>query len=397
MENSILNEIRVVESARYVAAPLTGRILAALGAEVIKVETNQPLDYQRLDADGTKNGYRWPDSAALKLSVTLDLRHPEGLRIMKELLKVSDVFIESFRPEGLAELGLEYPAIQQINPRIIMVRMPGFGLAGPYRDFVAYGMAVQALGGLCDTTGFPDSLPIGPNLSFPDYFSGVNTALAVLAALDFRRRTGKGQVIEAPLYLAMTSVMGPASLDFSANLRVAKRMGNRDPYACPHGAYKCQGNDRWCVMAIRSDKEWANFCQAIGNPDWANKPEFATLLARRHNADELDRYVEAWTSAREVEDVVEVLQKAGVPAGIVTKGSDMLSDPHLKEREYWKTSQHPRYGSHPTFPVPIGFSKTPCVFGPSPKLGEHNDYVYGKVLGLSKGEIKRLTEAAVFA
>jgi len=398
MKDTILKGIRVVELARFVAAPMCARILAALGAEVIKIETSKALDMQRLDADNTRDGYRWPDSAALKKSASLNLKHPEAIELMKKLLQISDVFIENMLPDGPSKLGLDYAEIRRNNPKLIIVRMPGLGLAGPYRDFVAYGLAVQALGGLDDTTGFPGS-PIGPNFSYPDYISGAHAALSVIAALDYRRRTGRGQIIEAPLYMAMSSLLRSAPLEYSANKISVKGMGNRDRYMFPHNAYKCKGEDRWCVIAVRSDDEWKGLCKALGNPSWAKKPEYDTVLGRRNKIDEIDSHIQEWTSVRTAEDVVETLQKSGIPSGIVVKGSDMMSDPHLKERDYFKiTTNHPRYGSHPNYSVPpILFSETPCLFGPAPKLGEHNDYVYGKLLGLSKAEIKSNTDAGIFA
>ncbi|MGV8059655.1 MAG: CaiB/BaiF CoA transferase family protein [Smithellaceae bacterium] len=398
MNDGILKGIRVVEMARYIAAPMCTRILASLGAEVIKVESNNPLDNMRLDPDGTRDGWRWPDNGALKKSVSLSMKHPEAVKIIVDLLKISDVCVDNMLPDQPARLGLDYDAIQQMNPGIIIVRMPGLGLTGPYCNFLSYGMGAQALGGLDDITGFPGS-PTGPNYSYPDYISGVNGAMAVISALDFRRRTGKGQVIEAPLYMSMAAYLGSATLDYSANKNVAKGIGNRDRYMFPHNAYKCRGEDRWCVIAISSDQEWASLCQVLGKPGWANKPEFETVLGRKQNSEEIDRHIEEWTSNRPPEEVFELLQKAGIPAGIVAKGSDLMSAPHLKEREYFQTTlNHPRFGSHPSYMVPpIHFSEITHKFGPAPKLGEHNDYVYGKLLGLSEGEIKRLTDAGVFA
>ncbi|MGV8057993.1 MAG: CaiB/BaiF CoA transferase family protein [Smithellaceae bacterium] len=399
MSDTILKGIRVVETARYVAAPMCARILASFGAEVIKVETGTPglLDQQRTDADKTLNGYRWPDSGALKKSASLSLKHPEAIKLMKKLLLVSDVFVENFLPDGPSNLGLDYEELRKGNPGLIIIRMPGLGLTGPYRNFVAYGMAVQALGGVYDTTGFPGE-PIGPNYSYPDYISGTHAALSVLAALDYRRRTGKGQIIEAPLYMAMSSVLGSAPLEYSANKVSIKGMGNADRYMFPHNAYKCEGEDRWCVIAVSSDTEWTSLCKVLGNPAWAKKPEYDTVLGRKNNIAEIDKNIGEWTAVRSAEDVIAAMQKAGVPCGIVAKGSDFMSDPHLKERGYiqW-THNHPRYGSHPNYSVPPGiFSETPTIFGPAPGLGADNDYVFGKILGVSPAEMQKLADEGVF-
>lgn len=398
MRESTLKGIRVVEIARYVAAPMVTRILASLGAEVIKVESSDPLDQMRIDADGTREGYRWPDNAALKKSASLSLKHPEAAKILIKLLEISDVFVENLFPDAPARLGLDYDAIYKKNPGLIIVRMPGLGLMGPYRNFGAYGLSVQALAGLDDTTGFAGS-PIGPNFSFPDYISGVHAALTVVTALDYRRRTGKGQTVEAPLYMAMASVLGVYPLEYSANKNSIKGMGNGDRYMFPHNAYRCLGEDRWCVIAVRSHADWTNLCKVLGNPSWAAAPEFNTVLGRKKKADEIDRHIEEWTSTRPAEEIMSLLQSEGIPAGIVAKGSDMMSDQHLKEREYFNiTRNHQRYGDIPNQAIPaIKFSKTPCLFGLPPQLGEHNAYVYGELLGMTAEEIKSLSDAGVFA
>jgi benzylsuccinate CoA-transferase BbsF subunit len=396
MSESILKGIRVVENARFVAAPMCTRMLAALGAEVIKIEGNKPFDQQRTDSDGTRDGYRWPDSAALKKSFGITLRYPESIQLVTRLLEMSDVFVENWVPDVPAKLGLNYEEIRKKNPKLIICRMPGLGLTGPFRSFMAYGLSCQALGGLDDINGYPGR-PIGPNFSFPDYTSGIHAGLSVIAALEFRRRTGRGQILEVPLYPAMSSVLGSAPLEYSANNISVKGNGNRDRYMFPHNAYPCQGEDRWCVIAVRSDAEWASLCKVLGNPAWV-KPAYDTVLGRKADIDEIDRQIQAWTSARTAEDVMEMLQKAGIPSGVVAKGSDVMSDPHLKERNcFFTTHNHPRYGDHPSYPVPpIGFSATPCIFGPAPKMGEHNDYVCGDLLGLSKAEIAQLAEKGIF-
>lgn len=398
MKDGICKGIRVIELARYLAAPMVARILASLGAEVIKLETNSLIDIQRVDPDGTRDGWRWPDSGALKKSISLNMKHPEGLRIMKELMKISDVSIDNLVPGQPERIGLDYNELRQVNPGIIIVRMPGFGTTGPYRDFLAYGMGVQALGGLNDITGLPGQ-PIGPNYSYPDYISGVNGAMAIMAALDFRKRTGKGQMIELPLYMSAASFLGSAALEFSGNKRNVKGIGNRDRRMFPHNTYKCQGEDRWCVIAITSDTDWQSLCNIMGNPDWASKPEYNTILGRKKDIGEIDRHIEEWTSARTAEEVFQLLQKAGVASGIVAKGSDLTSDPHLKQRDYFQTTyNHYKFGSHPSYSVPpMKFSETPTIFGPAPKLGEHNDYVYRELLGMSEAEIKKLTGEGVFS
>ena len=189
----------------------------------------------------------------------------------------------------------------------------------------------------------------------------------------------------------------PSYLEYTANGHIPTRMANRHPRAAPHGNYRCRAEDRWCAIAVFEEREWRGFCQVLGDPAWAKDPKFATLAGRKENEDELDRLVEEWTINYDAWDVTYQMQRAGVPAGVVEKGSDSEEgrDVHLTRREFMEQTSHPEFGNHPSFPVPIRFSETRCRFGHTPAVGEHNQYVYKRLLGMSDEEVERLKKEGV--
>ena len=393
----IFSGIRVIELAQAIVAPWASRIMASQGAEVISIEIAQRPNTMRGSPLVPATQTYWPNYAAMKLGITLDLRPAEGRRIMDELLKISDIFMENFSPEAITRFGLDEPAVREVNPSIIYMGMPGAGSYGPYRHFSAYGVAIQPMAGLNHLMGYPGEGAIGPTIARPDYAAGTYAAFVAAAALDYRRRTNKGMHIEMGQYEAMATCLGTTILEYTANGCFPTRMGNRDPRAAPHGNYRCQGEDRWCAIAVFEDEEWRGFCQALGNPPWTKHPRFATLAGRKENEDELDRLVEEWTINCDAWEVMYRMQGAGVPAGVVEKGSDSEEgrDVHLKRREFMELTSHPDFGNCPAFPVPIRFSETRCRFGHTLAVGEHNSYVYKRLLGMSDEEIERLKKERV--
>jgi benzylsuccinate CoA-transferase BbsF subunit len=221
--------------------------------------------------------------------------------------------------------------------------------------------------------------------------------IAIIAALDYRRRTGKGQCIDLSQFESGVGLLTTAILDYVANQRVQSRMGNRSPFAAPHGVYRCKGDDRWCAITIFTDQEWNAFCDIIGRPQWTKEPKFATLLARKENEDELDKLVEEWTANRTAEEVTTSMQTSGIAVGVLKNASDMMEDPQIQHRRHLRISEHPEIGPH-TCEVPAFIlSKTPCQMNmPAPCLGQHNEYVYTKVLGISDEEFVDLLTEGVF-
>jgi len=397
--SGILEGVRVIELAMNLGIPYAGRILAAQGAEVIMVETSRlPQVMRHPPWIGLSSTHAYfPDLSAMKLSISLDLRYPEGRRILKELVKISDVVTENFSPQAITEWGVDYETLREVNPRVIYLSGPAVGVSGPLRDYIGYGLMTQGLCGLAALTGTPDSDPQAPGIALPDSCAGILGAGLVVAALRWRERTGQGMHIELPLYLAGVTALGPHILDFVANQRVNQRIGARNPDFAPHNVYPCEGEDRWCAITCFTNDQWEGFCGVLGNPLWIKDGKFATMARRKENEEELDQLIGQWTINQKAEDIMETMQRAGVPAGIVAKPSDLVADPHLMARDYWRKTVSPAHGPHPNFPVPIGLSNTPFQWGyTSATIGEHNQYVYGRLLGMSQEEIQGLTEQGVF-
>ncbi len=399
----ILDGVRIVELALYLALPLTGRLLAALGAEVIKVESNTAFDQTWLSAPP---GLLQAEYRLLKRNISLNLREPKAKPIMEALLRKSDVFVTNLGEEALVRFGIDIPKVQQLKDDLIILWQTGFGRTGPYGGLKGYGLMMQHACGISLMNGSPER-PGAASVSYSDYHTYLFNALALMGAIERRRRTGKGTVIECPIYDSGVCTVGPALLNYQVNRVMPSRIVNRDPFAAPHGAYPCLGEDRWCVIAVFSDEEWQSFCSVLGNPKWSKRTEFKTLASRLNNVDELDSLVAEWTLNRTAQEVMEKMQKARVKAGIVAKGEDLAQSEHLKSHGFYKANKYfapeigkpgvewPEVGPSVMFSEPINFSETPCAFGPMSRIGQDNDYVYGELLGMSQEEISALTNEGV--
>jgi benzylsuccinate CoA-transferase BbsF subunit len=266
------------------------------------------------------------------------------------------------------------------------------GSDGPHAKFSGFGAVISPLAGISHLSGSPDRVPVGLGTNYTDYvINPGHTIIATLAALRYRNRTGKGQLVEVAQVESSTCVVGTAILDQTVNDRSQNRQGNRLPHAAPHGAYRCQGDDRWCVIAVFSDDQWRAFCKAIGDPQWCHEERFATLQSRKENEDELDRLVEDWTSPRTAEEVMETLQTAGVAAGVVQNARDVLeNDPHLKERGYYVYLDHPEAGRTAYDGPGFRLGKTPGRLQLAPMLGEHTERVCKEVLQMDDEEMAQL-------
>jgi crotonobetainyl-CoA:carnitine CoA-transferase CaiB-like acyl-CoA transferase len=399
-----LGGIRVTDVTNSWAAPYVTQLLAALGAEVIKVESIQRLDPWRGGAAAGIDEDFWEQSPLFnsvdtdKLSVTLDLTRPEGVEIFKRLVKISDVVAENYTPRVMKNFGLDYPVLKEVNPQIIMLSMPSYGTTGPWRDYSGFAALFEQMSGLPQLTGYPDGPPKNSDWGFADTISGVNGRVAVLVALLFRQMTGKGQFIDLSQVEAATNMIGDAIIEYSMNNKIRPRRGNRHPSMAPHGYYRCKGEDSWVGIAVSSDEEWLRFGKAIGDPPWTKEKRFAGSIDRLQHQDALDALVEAWTVRHEHYEVMHALQKAGIAAGIIPSPRELLADPHLKVRGTFQIIDRDIVGPHP-YTTPLAsmrLSKTPRVIRrPAPLLGEHNDYVLGVLLGMSKQEIQSLADDRV--
>jgi crotonobetainyl-CoA:carnitine CoA-transferase CaiB-like acyl-CoA transferase len=332
-----------------------------------------------------------------KYGITLDLATPQGKEILKKLVKISDMLIENYSPRVMGNLGLDYPVLKEINPRIIMVSLPALGRTGPERDYVAFGQTIDCMSGMASLTGYIGEEPmLQSGIAYGDPLSGMNAAFAIMAALHHRRRKGEGMHIELSQVEGVIAFNANAVMDYTMNGRVQGRMGNRHPSMAPHGCYRCKGEDRWVAIAIPSDAAWRRLCQVVGQPSWAEDERFSDVPGRYQHQDELDRLIEAWTLKHEHYEVMRILQQADIPAGPVLDAKELVEEPHLNERGFFETVTHPEVGPYPYIGMYAKLSKTPgSIRRPAPCLGEHNRYVLGELLKLSQEEIAQLEEKGI--
>ena len=384
------------------AGPSATRVLADQGAEVIKIESNQALAVVAGPASSTSRGlgqrHNWN---AGKLSIALNMKTAAGIDIAKRLVAVSDVVAENFSGRVMSSWGIDFNSLQQVRPDLIMLSMSGFGRTGPWKDRVSYGQTLQALSGFTMLTGFPDTDPSGPASAYSDAVAGMTGAQAVLLALIHRTRTGQGQWIDLSQFEAMSSLLETLVLDLSVNesSKEVERAGNllRHGGGAPHGAYRCKGEDRWVAIAVLTDEEWWAFARAIGEPPWTQEERFSSAPGRLSQADALDHLVESWTLEHTPEEVMQLLQAAGVGAGVVQSGADLAQDPQLKERGFFRRVPDAKGVERIIEGAPYKLSRTPggAAQG-APEFGADQTYVLRDVLGMSDDELADCAISGVF-
>ncbi|MDD5093869.1 MAG: CoA transferase [Dehalococcoidia bacterium] len=401
-----LHGLRVIDLGQVYAGPYAARILADMGAEVIRVESavrsgrggqNPQPGAIYPDGDPGKKPYNrsayYNELNRNKLAVSLDLSKEQGREVFKRLVKVSDGVIENFSPRVMANFELDYPVLSQINPKIIMASISGYGQTGPYRDYVSFGRGIEAMSGLSEITGYEDGQPLGPGIAYADANAGLHAAFAILAALRQRRRTGKGQHIDLSLRESLTSLLGEQIINSSMNHRAPVRKGNQDCPKAFQGCYRCRGDDAWIAISICSKQEWKSLWSIIGHPP--NLPDLSILEEGR---EELERLIECWTLEYEPEEAMNILQRAGVRAGMVCGAGELTSNPHLQARGSFEKMAHPEAGIHPNPGMPWKFSRSPLhIRMPAPCFAQHNNYVFGDLLGMSSEEIAKLEAEGVTA
>jgi crotonobetainyl-CoA:carnitine CoA-transferase CaiB-like acyl-CoA transferase len=399
-----LSGLRVLDLAQVYAGPTCSRILSDLGAEVIKVEGIHRTDIVRnfvIFDNQTQEDY-WNRAHyfllrnAGKKSITLDFQDPRAVQLVKRLVPHCDIITESFTPRVLAQHGLDYTSLRELKPDIVLISLSGYGQTGPWRDYTAYGMGLEPASGISSFTGYRGGNPLRSGISFTDPYSGMVGAGAVLAALAYRRRTGKGQHIDLSEQEAAIPVGGYALMDRVLNGRDPQRIGNRSPWFAPQGCYPCRGDDNWLVLSIRDDAEWHALCEVSGHPGWAEDDRFADVLSRHAHHDELDELIASWTREHDHVEAMRLLQGAGVIAAAVLNPKEVLLDPHFRERRYFDMIEEPG-GVRPTArQLGARFSAfDTSTTAPAPKLGEHNAEILQGLLGLSDGELADLKEANV--
>ncbi len=393
-DTPLLDSVRVTDITRAFAGPIGTMFLGFYGAEVIKVES------ESLEANREPTRPLFPDMNRAKLSCTIDLRSDGGKELFRDLVRKSDVVVDNFSATVMRRLGFGYEELSAINPRIIQIGMPGMGTTGPLNDWVTYGNNLQAITGLSLLWGHPDS-PMQSHAKgvIPDYVGAAFVALAAIAALAHRDVTGHGQAIEIAQVDGQGSVMGPAILDYTINNRIWGSVGYEEPMAAhyaPFGAYPCRYPDTWIVIACETDGQWRALTQVMGAPHMEDDLRFHDGAGRRTNRDEINHEITAWTQSFTPRQLLHMLQKVGVPAGIAMNGEDLYHDPHLRERGHVVQVTHSPWGllSHQGLPAVPSLSRATAA-KPAPWIGADNDYVYKSILELSDDDISNGVKSGV--
>lgn len=413
-----LEDVRVLDLTLVWAGPFGTRMLADWGAEVIRVEPvhvrqpqtrgprARPTRQEILDNPNWYTAY--PDwdpgprpwnrhvdfnfHAYNKLGMSLNLTRPEGVEVLDKLVAVSDVLVENNVPETADKLGIDYERMKRINPGFIVIRMPGFGLDAPYKNFRCLGSHFDGICGHTWIRGYADmDMDVREDVYLSDAGGGITAALAVMMALRHRAKTGQGQLVELAQVENFSTYVGEITMDYRMNRRVPTTLGNRHPYQAPHGCYPCKGEDQWVTIAVSNPHEWDGLCKAMGNPSWTLESEFSSELARRNHQDELDENLGQWTKQRDKKEVMRLLQGHGVPAGAVLTQEEVHQDPQFKERDFFQELTQADSGTHLYAGVPVKLSRTPnSIRMPPVQLGEHNEYIYKELLGLTEAEYAKL-------
>ena len=383
-----LQGIRVLDLSWIIAGPTATRLLASMGAEVIKVgSARRP--------DPSTRGPAFQAYNQSKLYASLNLSKPEGRELVKRLFAISDVVIENFAAGVIERLGLGYDVVRAARPDIIMVASSGTGHFGPHTDYVAYGSLLQHYTGWNSISGHPNRAPVTGGL-WADPWVGMELAMVTVASLNNRALTGEGQYVDFSMAEALSACLPEAVLDYQMNDRVKEPMGNRDDWYAPHGVYHCFGSDRWVAIAVTNGSEWAALCGLIGRSDLTSNLKYATAEGRRQFQDELGTAITEWTMQHEDIEAMRLLQQAGVPAGPSQDILRVFQEPQLSEAGYFNRVKT-RDGEERDLPgLPWRFEGTQApILTEAPVLGEHNDYIYGELLGLSQGVVARMVEEQI--
>ena len=418
MKAAPLAGIRALELAEIWAGPFCGVLLGDMGAEVIKVEALQRIARGPIRPAPNTPGYpdydpgerpwnRQSNFNAVnrnKFGITLDLTSEQGVDAFKRLVNISDVVFTNFAFGVMDRLGIGQEALRAIKPDLIALFTPGYGNTGPYKSHRSMGMAIDAMTGHSALRGYPD-LDLSHNslVHHPDAVGGVTAAFAICAALHYRARTGKGQFIDLSQAESFMPHLGEIFLENQMSGKRRERRGNSHPRMSPHGCYRCDGDDAWVSIAVRSRREWERFCDVIEQSHLAADARFASLDDRLANRDALDAIISGWTSRRERHDITAQLQAAGIPAApVLDCGADTYDDPHLQARQYFQIVTHADAGAYPMSGPVWSFlsqadddARTPNRHEPAPMLGEHNHQLLGDLLGYTPDTLKSLENANI--
>lgn len=402
MSDGPLKGVTVTEFTSAWAGPYATCVLGLLGAEVIKVESRARIDHSRFTSFTTGAAFSNPDQSSIfnilnlnKLSVCLNLRKPKAIEIAKRLTAISDVVVENMRPGVITRLGLGYEALSAVKEDLIYLSSSACGQTGPDREHVGYAPHFGAAAGLSFVTGYEEWPPSILGGAF-DLRSATTAAFAIVAALLYRQRTGEGQYIDLSSQETIAILNSDALVDYAMNGRVRTRQGNSHDTMAPHNCYRCRGDDNWISIAVANDQEWRALCGAMGEPELAEDARFSSAEARRSNRDQLDQLLGNWTIHQDYYEVMHRLQAAGVAATPSLSNEALFKDPHLEAREVFTQVEHPALGKDWVVAPPWRLSETPAgIRRHGPLLGEHNQEVFERRLGMSSEEIARLEEEQV--
>jgi crotonobetainyl-CoA:carnitine CoA-transferase CaiB-like acyl-CoA transferase len=409
MAFKVLDGIRIIDLTMVFAGPVATKIMAELGAEVIKIES-----WQRPDVFTRANVYPenkpgdapWNRGCLFhslnmgKQAISLNLAIEKGREIFKQLVKISDVVVENYSPRVMTNWGLDYEQLKKVNPRIIMVSISGLGHYGPLKDYYMYVPGMEGMSGLTHATGFPDEPPLLSGSAYGDWVTGANAAMALITALFHQKATGEGQYVDISGREATICHVGDIVMDFILNKRDRSRIGNRHLRCAPHGCYRCKGGDDWVAIAVETDGQWKRFVRAIDEPKALKMQIFTSMRGRLDNQVELDSLIEEWTMQCDKSAIMETLQKLRIPAGALLNMKEINLNPHLKKRRFFQlVDQGKGIGKRP---LP---SQMPAKFHGikqfdmrrAPSFGEHTDYVLGSLLGMSEQVLEQLEEEKVIS
>jgi len=403
-------QIRVLDLSMFWAGATCAGFLGDLGMEVIKIESCQHPDPDRIVTQGLlylhnelgedpwNRGMIHLRRHRNKLDITLDLSNPEGRDIFLKLVEKSDMVVENFRMGVLEKLGIDYSVLQSVNPQMILISVSSQGESGPERTYGSNAEILSFTSGVRSISDYQDEIGLFTAANVPDPLAGTVAAGFAIGALRYRRKTGKGIHVVISQRELLTNCIGDVIMDYSMNGRIPQPQGNQHPFYAPHGCYPCKGKDSWIALVVKDDQEWESLCQVMDMPELLTDPRFNGGLSRWHHREEIDKKIASWTLQYEPKDLMELLQKKGIAAAALYSVPDLMEDEHLRVRGFWDKidDRRPNFGTYLCKGRGFTLSKTPMkTHCRAPDLGEHNDYVYRKLLGMSQEEIERLEKKGI--
>ena len=399
MDGKPLDGVNILDFCWVAVGPMTTKYLAEFGATVVRVESAKRPETLRGAAPfkdgivGLNRSAYFANYNANKLGITINMRHPGARDLVLRVVPWADLVTENFTPGTMESWGLGFAELQIANPRVIMFSTSMLGRGGPLETQPGFGAVLASLAGLTNITGWPDRDPVNPYGAYTDFIAPRFAVASILAALDYRNRTGEGLHLDMSQLEAALHFSAPLLLDCAVNGREQGRHGNRDPRAAPHGVYPCQGEDRWIAIAYVSEAQWLALCRvmAISDQGWYQQGRFSSFLGRKSVEDELDSLMAQWTSSWDARQLMDTLQTAGVPAGMVSDCRDLFEDPQLRHRQHFQYLEHLEIGVYASERSELDLSRTPgSLDRPAPLLGQHTQEVLTEIFGLSAEEYQSL-------